>query len=293
MTLTPIDTFQSSIGTWFAKREDMACISTKLYPSGSKVRQYLAMAQQQPNQPMLVGCSANSCMQVYVAAAAHQTNVKGIIYVPARAKISEATQYCIDLGAEVNEVRPGYPSVYRKKTKERGQQLGSYVHWNPNQAVLDTMEQCGNLPLEVKRIVIPSGSGLTAAGILAGLTKIEYGLNVEVAVVCFSTLADPSRIIALAKKAADTIVLPSLQIIRLKNYDKPSVAALPDGTPLDPFYAAKALPYLQEGDCLWITGLRPVCAMPKECKNRFATWWWPKEKINYFGKNSEKVGIDT
>ena len=41
-------------------------------------------------------------------------------------------------------------------------------------------------------------------------------------------------------------------------YSKPLKAWLPDGTPLDPFYAAKASGQAARGDCLWITGCRPL-----------------------------------
>ena len=272
--LTPVSWF----GSWCAKREDMACISTPEHPSGSKVRQYLEMAKAQPGAPMLVGASANSCMQVYVASASVQTKVPGIVYIPARAKKSEATEYCYQLGIEVNEVRPGYPSVYKKRSKERGQQLGSYVRWNPMFAAQDTVYQCQNIPEGIERVVVPTGTGLTAAGVLAGLA--ERGLiNVSVFALATSTVAKEEKIKTLAEKLT-TKMLPKLNFTRLKqSYDKPGVAQLPDNTPLDPFYAAKALPYVQENDCLWLTGLRPICAMPKSCQQAFRWWWWSDAQL--------------
>lgn len=35
-------------------------------------------------------------------------------------------------------------------------------------------------------------------------------------------------------------------------------AQLPCGTPLDAYYAAKALACVQDGDCLWVAGRRPL-----------------------------------
>jgi hypothetical protein len=32
---------------------------------------------------------------------------------------------------------------------------------------------------------------------------------------------------------------------------------LPDSTVLDPYYAAKAMPYVLRGDVLWVSGRRP------------------------------------
>src|SRR5882672_11332997 len=102
--ITQVDEFDGK----FVKREDLAYWTSLEYPSGSKVRQYMSMAlgsyintksfpymppPEALQPPCLVGCSANSAMQIYVAAAAKQLNTKGIIYVPGRKVRSDATLY--------------------------------------------------------------------------------------------------------------------------------------------------------------------------------------------------------
>jgi 1-aminocyclopropane-1-carboxylate deaminase/D-cysteine desulfhydrase-like pyridoxal-dependent ACC family enzyme len=135
------------------------------------------------------------------------------------------------------------------------------------------MEQCANLPPDVKRVVVPTGSGLTAAGVLAGLALArKRPLVIAIAV---SRLADEQKIMKLA---AETVGLSTGKLFNhyLPNfclkyasskYGQAVEGYLPDGTPLDPYYAAKALPYVQPGDCLWLPGLRPLSAMPEPMRS--------------------------
>lgn len=258
--LTRVDCF----GDWFAKRDDLAAYTGPEFPAGSKVRQYLRMAKTTPGAPMVVGCSADSAMQIYVAAAAYQTNVKGIVFTAGRAEPTDATQYAQRWGADLREVRPGYLSVIRNRARAYGKELGQVVRWDVAGALRDAAEQTANLPDEVRRIIIPTGSGLTAAGVMAGMA--ERGHKASVVVAAVSDMADVENIEASASKLT-TKQLPSLHLIRAPyEYGQWLARRLPDGTPLDPFYAAKALDYIQPGDCLWLPGLRPVEAFPAKCR---------------------------
>lgn len=263
---TPVTDF----GTWWAKREDYAAFQSPLWPSGSKVRQFLAMAAKAPGAPMIVGCAAASAMQIYVAASAKQSGVAGIIYVPGRKEPTSATQWAIDHGAEIVSVYPGYKSVYRKRAKERSIALGKTVRWDVPGALRDTAAQCGNLPPKTKRVVVPTGSGLTAAGVLAGLThfhKCDDGLGLpEVYAVAVSPLASFEGILKSARSLTDK-PLPKLTLVRAPlKYEQWTAKVLPNGWPLDPYYAAKALDMVVGGDCLWVSGLRPVAASPVGCR---------------------------
>lgn len=258
--LTPVHAFPA--GYW-VKREDLACYVSPEYPTGAKVRQYNRMAAAAPGAAMLVGCTANSAMQIYVAAAARLHNRQGIVYVTGRRQRTAATQYAIDMGAEVIEVRPGYRSVCVARARVRMKELGSVVMWNPKAAVLDTAAQCANLPADVRRVVVPVGTGAVTAGILAGLAMAGRPA-VLVLGVTVSPIADLVKILKMARLATEA-PLPWLTLVRHPSkYDAPGLAQLPDGTVLDPFYAAKAYSYLRPLDCLWPVGLRPAAAMPKK-----------------------------
>lgn len=263
--LTPISVFNG----WTAKREDTACASGPDFPAGSKVRQYLTMARSYPNLPMLVGCSANSAMQIYVAAAAHQAGVPGIIYTPRRKDPTAAQVYAKRYGAEIVEVSPGYLAYCQQQAKTRSKLLpNGCVRWDTLFALHDAAHQCKNIPDDTQRIVVATGSGLTAAGILAGLA--EQNRHIPVLAVGVSDMTSEEDIINKARRITAK-VLPMLVFVKTTlRYDDWVASTLPDGTPLDPFYAAKVISYVQPGDCFWIPGVRPVSSMPKEVQAIYA-----------------------
>jgi 1-aminocyclopropane-1-carboxylate deaminase/D-cysteine desulfhydrase-like pyridoxal-dependent ACC family enzyme len=257
--LTPVQSF----GEWYAKRDDLACYSDDNAACGSKVRQYLQMAAACPGVPMLVGCSAFSAQQIYVADAANRCGRRGFIVVPKRRERSRATEWCAEHGAKVIEISPGYPSVYRKHARELAADLGAVVRWRPDMAVLDTAMQCINLPAGIRRLIVPVGSGLVAAGLLVG----TMGRKIKIRGVAVSGMATRESVIAAAEKQFAFVNRAELEKFKLipptTKYETPAFENLPDGTPLDPYYAAKAVKYLRPGDCLWITGRRPLDAFPK------------------------------
>jgi len=278
--ITPIHKF----GDIYVKREDLSHWSSLDHPSGSKVRQYAQMAANSTVDgicpPCLVGCSANSAQQIYVASTAKRLNTRGIIYTAKRKTKSDATKYALKLGAEVNEIKPGYLSNIRKHARQRMTNLNrQIVEWDRTKAIEDTIAQCKNIPIgKIKRIIVPTGSGLTAAGVLAGTIDI-FNPRIEVVAICTSPMADKVKILRLAcivrKNLISncdrlTVILPATP------YDVPKIARLPDGTPLDPFYSAKAFGYLQPGDLLWTPGLRPVISMPEICQHAFKEWTGPQ-----------------
>jgi 1-aminocyclopropane-1-carboxylate deaminase/D-cysteine desulfhydrase-like pyridoxal-dependent ACC family enzyme len=255
--ITPVETF----GGWWAKREDYAGYTTRDAPSGAKVRQYAAMIDAAPpGTALIVGCSADSAMQVYVAHAGEARGRRAVIVVPARRQRSAATAWAAAHGATIDEVRPGYPSVYRSRARGYALALGGAVRWDRDYAARDTAAQVVNLPAAARRIVIPTGSGLTAVGVIGGLIAAERE-DVTVVCVAVSGMATAADIGAgVARVFGVTYHGIAVDIIAPNSpYGRPGRpdAALPDGTPLDPFYAAKALQYVADGDVFWVSGRRP------------------------------------
>lgn len=135
-------------------------------------------------------------------------------------------------------------------------------------AMRDAAFQCQNLPPGIKRVVVPTGSGLVAAGVLAGLAMLKR--KVPVVGVVVSDLADENEILENARKVTDG-PLPSLEMVQAGGkYGDWVAGKLPDGTALDPYYSATAMHLIKKGDCLWLPGLRPLEAMPERCQEKLA-----------------------
>jgi hypothetical protein len=255
--LTPLHTF----GAWHAKREDLAGFSSLERPSGAKVRAYGRMIEALPEGlPLVVGCGASSAIQVYLADAARQYGREAHVAVPARAKRHPSTNWAEAAGARIHEIRPGYPSVVKARARLLCPE--PYVHWDARLAALDTAEQVANIP-PGSTLVVPTGSGLIAAGIVGGLASAGIPAHVRlVAVGGRGKLSDVWALVA-AFFGYEAGGPPGLSVARIDPtgpYNRPVLAELPDGTPLDPYYAAKALPYVGAGDILWVIGRRPAAA---------------------------------
>jgi hypothetical protein len=263
MSLTPIDIFDG----WSAKREDRAFYVNPNLPSGSKVRQYLTMAGQKPGAPMLVGCTSTSAMQVYVAYASAALRVPGIVYVSRRNVPTASTEWSRAMGAEIHEIPNGRLPVVRKRAKDRGAELGAYVRWDAGYALRDVAYQCSNIPVGTRRVVLPVGSGLIFSGVLAGLA-LYHENPPEVLAVSVSGLFDMEKSKALASRLTERPLPKATALRHPTPYERGVAAALPDGTPLDPYYSAKSLASVGAGDCLWVPGVRPLGAFPQDCLSK-------------------------
>ena len=255
----------------YYKRDDLALPGVPGMPNGAKWRQYNHFIQNTPpDTPLVVGCAAASAMQVYVAAAGRLHGRRAVVFVAGRKTRTGSTQYAIDNGAEVHEVRPGYMSVVRSRARAWvAANGGACVPWVPGWAVSDTARQCRNVPLRVRRVVVPVGSGLTLVGVMQGL--LQAGLSCGVLGVNVSTLADATTIRASWDKHVPEELgpCPEFSLVQAPGgYDQPRPAHLPTGESLDPYYAAKCLDVLRAGDLLWVPGVRPASAVKQTTKKK-------------------------
>jgi len=158
-------------------------------------------------------------------------------------------------GAEIVQHAPGRNTVIiaraRADAAERGW-LEIPFGMECEAAVEQTAAQAAQLP-PAARYVVPVGSGMSLAGILAGLDRAGNTTPV-LGVVCG---ADPARRLdrwAPGWRARCTLVGAGL------DYHQHAPAAQLGALALDPVYEAKALPQLRAGDLLWIVGRRETLA---------------------------------
>lgn len=253
---TPVEKLSNGV---FIKRDDLACDIGPANASGAKVRQYLQMVDACPGMPLVVGCSAYSCQQVYIADAMLRSGRPGVIFVPARAKPSAATSWAKAMGAAVYEVRPGYLSVIRARAKEYAKAHGA-VRWSPAIAAGDAKEQAMHFKTDCEVLVVPVGSGAILGGILAGLALA--GWPGKVLGIAVSGMASAAKVKAAAAEMAGDRPLPPLRLVRHPDkYERGAFKQRLGEARLDPWYAAKCLPWVRPGYCLWNTGRRPVGIM--------------------------------
>ncbi len=243
--LTPVELH----GGHPVKRDDLFGVGDS---AGGKVRTCLHLAAGAAG--LTTAGSRHSPQVNIVATVAASLGLPCRVHVPAAAGgLTPELAAAVAAGAELVEHRPGHNTVIvaraRTDAADRGWVNIPFGMDDPA-AVAMTSAQVANLPEETQRVVIPVGSGMSLAGLLAGLQAQGRALPILGVVVG----ADPSsrldRHAPAGWRDMVTLVGPD------SPYDLPAPATALGGLELDPIYEAKCLPYLLPGDLLWVVGCR-------------------------------------
>ena len=118
-----------------------------------------------------------------------------------------------------------------------------------------TKHQVKNIPKEVKRIVIPCGSGMSMISVIKGLDYYKmydkHVLGVVVGKQPYRTFDKFLRNDIFNKCPISYSFVNS----GLEYHQKPKTTCI-NGVELDPIYESKCIPFLRENDLLWVVGHR-------------------------------------
>lgn len=239
---TPIEAH----GEFWLKRDDLYEFAGV---RGGKVRTCRALAA---GAPGLVTAGSRASPQVNIVA--HVARALGVpcrVHVPTGALAPEVAA-AAECGAEIVRHSPGYNTVIIARAREDAAARG----WREipfgmecEEAVRQTAAQVGDWPDGVRRVVVPVGSGMSLAGVLAGLARAGR----DMPVLGVAVGADPTK--RLDRFAPGWRSRCSLVRSRLDYHAAAPVDRLGDVV-LDPIYEAKCLPFLVAGDLLWCVGIR-------------------------------------
>lgn len=248
--LTPIHALEGGI---YVKRDDLFMVNGA---PGGKVRTCLALAKaaKAAGKEGLVTAGSRSSPQVNIVA-----RVGAALGLAVRCHVPEGELYpevqaAADVGAEIVQHRAGYNNVIIARAREDA--IDSDWAEIPfgmecQEAVEQTCKQVQQIPDSVKRIVMPCGSGMSLAGVLWGLN--DAGRE-DIKVLAVQVGADPvERLDSFAPPdwQERVLLVPSSL-----DYHEPAPTNILGDILLDPYYEAKCLPFLEEGDLFWIVGVR-------------------------------------
>ena len=249
--LTQIRTpWQLVEGTW-VKRDDLFELNGS---RGGKVRTCLALATRAGVRGLVTAGSRQSPQVNIVATVAEHLGLPCEVHVPAANKpFTPELENARDRGARVVEHRPGHNSVIVSRARRAAEALG----WTEipfgmecEEAVHQTASQVQDIPPDVERIVMPVGSGMSLAGVFAGLQLLGSDLPILGVVVGASPEKRLYRYAPMWRFGDVELVNAGLDY-----HASAPVTRLGD-LPLDPIYEAKCLPFLRAGDALWVVGRR-------------------------------------
>lgn len=244
-TVTPVEEH----GGVLVKREDAW---SKGGASGAKARALFAVAR---GTAGIVSAGARISPQLERAAlVAHTLGIPARLHTGSGSDTPE-TALAAATGAELLRHQPARLSVIRARyhsdadhLRDAGWACVPFGMEHPTYLAQVT-EQAARLPRSgFARVVVPVGSGMTAAAIIRGLDAVDHPARV----LGVRVGGDPTRVLdwyapgwrhrtdlTASGDAFDTAVANRLGSLVL-----------------DPHYEAKALPHLRGGDLLWAVGLR-------------------------------------
>jgi 1-aminocyclopropane-1-carboxylate deaminase/D-cysteine desulfhydrase-like pyridoxal-dependent ACC family enzyme len=118
-----------------------------------------------------------------------------------------------------------------------------------------TKKQVQNIPEQVKHIVMPCGSGMSMISVIKGLNEYRR-FDVSVTGVIVGKSPDNAFKRFLQNNLFETNMVEYNFVHSQNKYDEmPSVTCI-DGVELDPVYESKCIPFVNDGDLLWIVGKR-------------------------------------
>jgi len=144
----------------------------------------------------------------------------------------------------------GYNSVIIKRAKDCAKENNyEYIPFGmeTEEAVNQTSKQVENLKdYNIKRIIVPLGSGMSFCGIAKGLLDF----NLKIPIIGVQVGANPTK--RLEKYFPD---YNNYEIIEsTEKYSTKIKNNIFCGVELNPNYEAKCIPFLKESDLLWIVG---------------------------------------
>ena len=247
--LTPVELVD---GIYY-KRDDSLNIDGS---RGGKIRGCISIIEKAlesgPISGLITAGSRQSPQVNIVATLAMKYGVPCRVHVPSGALTPELLA-AEALGAEIVQHTAGYNNVIIARAREDAASSGWLeipFGMEHSIAVEATSRQVANLPKDIRRIVVPVGSGMTLAGILHGLIKN----NITVPVLGIQVGAEIEKRL---DKYAPSSWRSMVTIIKSQlDYHTEAPVTSISGIGLDPIYEAKTLAYLEKGDLLWIVGKR-------------------------------------
>lgn len=247
---TPEYTPLEEHGGFLVKRDDLWQVAGV---GGGKSRAAWHLAQ---GAPGVVTAGARQSPQVaIVSSIAQRLGIPCQVHVPEGADTPEI-EVARNAGAEVVKHKFGRNSVIVARAREAAEQTGYRLipfGMECEGAIEQTASQIGNLPKDIKRLVVPVGSAMSLAGILRGLERA--GRLGEFPILGVSVGADPTKRL---NKWAPAFWEQHVEIVKSDYpYEEGADITKLGDLELDPIYESKCIPFLREGDILWVVGKRP------------------------------------
>lgn len=248
--LTPVE-YVKEEGIWL-KRDDLFEICGVRGGKSRSAYQVINQLLEKGYKTIVTAGSRQSPQCEIVSFICEQLGIDCVLFMPFGGDTSVITHIKENKHTQINRVRPGYNNIIIARAREFAESRGyGYVPFGMEclENVAVTSKQVVNLPKEMKRLVIPVGSGMSFSSVVTGLVENE----ISVPLLGVRVGKDPSKIL---QEYALGLEFLDYEIVESSVDYHTAVEAYVGEIQLDPIYEAKCREFLREGDCLWIVGKR-------------------------------------
>jgi 1-aminocyclopropane-1-carboxylate deaminase/D-cysteine desulfhydrase-like pyridoxal-dependent ACC family enzyme len=246
MKFSPIE----KINNIFIKREDLAIFNNINGGKGRVIQRFINQGIEQGYTDFVTCGSRDSVQCEMVSFICEEKNVKCHLFMPNGKDTPILLSIAKNSNTEVIRTKVGYTNVLKKWSSDYAKEHNYfYIPFalECTETIEINQEQVQNIPDEVKRIVVPIGSGMNFISIIKGLEKYKK----DIPVLGIQIGLDPTK--NIQKFLGTTTIEYSIIKSELPYAKKPTNCNISNIT-VNPTYEAKCLPYLQDNDLFWVIG---------------------------------------
>lgn len=196
-------------------------------------------------------CEIVSCICEQMGLTAH-------LFMPSGEETTVIRNINTNKNSIIHRTKVGYNSVICHHAEEFAKNNNCYyipfgMECSDNIEI--TKHQVQNIPEQVKHIVMPCGSGMSMISVIRGLNHYKmYDKKVTGVIVGKSPQKTFERF--LPNNLFETNMIEYNFVHSPNKYDEIPTVTCIDDVELDPVYEAKCIPFVNDGDLLWIVGKR-------------------------------------
>lgn len=249
--LTPVEYYEEE-GIWL-KRDDKFEVYGVRGGKSRSAYQVILQLLEKGYKTIVTAGSRQSPQCEIVSFICESLGVDCVLFMPFGNDTSVIEHIKGNSHTRIERVRPGYNNIIVARAREYAENRNcGYVPFGMEceENVKVTSKQVANLPNEIRRLVIPVGSGMSFSSVVTGLVEIG---RTDLPILGVRVGKDPMKVL---QEYAVGLEMLDYEIVTSDVDYHDAVDAWVGDVNLDPIYEAKCRKFLREGDCLWVVGHR-------------------------------------
>lgn len=240
----------------FLKRNDLIQIYNSNGLKAQGALNFILNAKKQGKSVVSVGSRYSPQCDI-ISDICNNENVNCDLFLPSGEE-TDVIKRIINRGCNIHRIKYGYTSNLIYNAKKFSYDKKNRVFIPFGMMCLENIhliaKQVENIPYEVKRIIVPIGSGVNFCGIMQGLMDFNR-FDVELVGVQVGAISTKfiKNHLPIMNEIKYKIITYKEEFSSIKRYNQRVFEKI-GNVELNPIYEGKCFSFLRKGDCFWIVG---------------------------------------